>query len=154
MSPANSAMAMPPMRTRVVCAFLIFGVRKAGTPLLTASTPVRAEHPLEKARSRSRMKATCDRLSASTVKSALEATGASPIAHRNRPVTIMRATDPMKTYVGIANACDASRTPRRLTMTSRMTKPTASSTRHGSSTGSAEMMLSTPEETDTATVST
>ena len=36
----------------------------------------------------------------------------------------------------------------------RMTKPTASSTRAGSSYGSAEMMLSTPDATDTATVRT
>ena len=36
----------------------------------------------------------------------------------------------------------------------RMTKPTASSTRPGSSSGIAEMMLSTPDATDTATVST
>ncbi len=37
----------------VRCAFLIVGLRKRGTPLLTASTPVIAVHPLAKARTRS-----------------------------------------------------------------------------------------------------
>ena len=60
----------------------------------------------------------------------------------------------MNTYVGIANTSDASRTPRRFTMMMSTTKPTASSTRSGSSAGTAEMMLSTPDATDTATVST
>ena len=54
----------------------------------------------------------------------------------------------------MAKRSDASRTPRRLTTTIRITNPTASSTRPGFRNGSAEMMLSTPEATDTATVST
>ena len=44
-------MAMMPMRSRVVAAFLLFGFRKAGTPLLIASTPVSAAQPDENARS-------------------------------------------------------------------------------------------------------
>ncbi len=36
----------------------------------------------------------------------------------------------------------------------RITNPTAISTRKGFSSGNAEMMLSTPDATDTATVST
>ena len=66
----------------------------------------------------------------------------------------MTATDPMKTYVGIANSSDASRTPRRLTRMITTTNPTASSTRPGARNGSAEMMLSTPDATETATVRT
>ncbi len=68
------------------------------------------------------------------------------------PTTIMTSTEPMKTYVGIAKAVDASRTPRRFTRMISTTNPTAASTRHGSRPGRAEMMLSTPDATDTATV--
>ena len=56
--------------------------------------------------------------------------------------------------MGAAKASPASRTPRRFTAVSTTTKPIASQTRAGCSDGSAEMMLSTPEETDTATVIT
>src|SRR5690606_1483888 len=108
----------------------------------------------ENARRMRRMTATCASSGAWTAYSALDAIGASPSAVRTSPVTIMTATEPTKTYVGIANANDASRTPRRFTMTMMMTKTTASSTRHGARWGTAEMMLSTPEATDTATVST
>lgn len=65
----------------------------------------------------------------------------------------MTAIEPMNTYVGSANARDASRTPRRFITTISNTTPTANSTRQGSSCGIAEMMLSTPDATDTATVS-
>lgn len=145
---------MPPISVRVVWALRILGLRKAGTPLDTASTPVRAEHPLEKARSTSRMSAACVSDSACTAYSALDATGTSPVSARPRPTTIMIPTEPMKRYVGMAKTDDASRTPRRFTITMRMTKPTAISTRNGFRSGSAEMMLSTPDATDTATVST
>ena len=43
--------AMEPMSSSVVAAFLLFGFLKAGTPLLIASTPVRAAQPDENARS-------------------------------------------------------------------------------------------------------
>ena len=54
----------------------------------------------------------------------------------------------------MANAFDDSLTPRRLTAARMMTKTTASSTRNGFSSGIAEMMLSTPDATDTTTVMT
>ena len=41
---------MPPMSASVVAAFLLLGLRNAGTPLLIASTPVSAAQPDEKAR--------------------------------------------------------------------------------------------------------
>ena len=85
------------MRTSVICALRTLGLRNAGTPLETASTPVRAEQPLENARSTSRITAACVRLSACTANSALEATGGSPATVRTRPTTIMTATEPMKT---------------------------------------------------------
>ena len=42
--------AIVPSSSSVVAAFLLFGLRNAGTPLLIASTPVSAAHPDEKAR--------------------------------------------------------------------------------------------------------
>ena len=54
----------------------------------------------------------------------------------------------------MAKARLASRTPRRLTAMISTTKPTAIPTRQSLSSGMAEMMLSTPDATDTATVST
>ena len=152
MSPANIRIAIEPISTRVVCALRTLGLRKAGTPFETASTPVRAEQPLENARRISRMIAAWLRSSACTANSALEATGGSPSDHRMSPTTIITMTEPMNTYVGMAKAVDASRTPRRFTRMISTTKPTASSTRQASSPGSAEMMLSTPDATDTATV--
>src|SRR3954462_1256129 len=49
--PANIVIASPPMIVRVAAALRAFGSWKLGTPLLTASTPVRAVQPLAKARS-------------------------------------------------------------------------------------------------------
>lgn len=95
--PENRQIAIVPMSTRVDCALRTFGARKAGTPFDTASTPVRAEHPLEKARRISRITAAWLRFSACTEKSALEATGASPRNVRTSPVTIINPTEPMKT---------------------------------------------------------
>lgn len=43
-------MAMLPSMSKVVAALRDLGFRKAGTPLLMASTPVRAAQPEEKAR--------------------------------------------------------------------------------------------------------
>ena len=48
--PMNMATARPPSMARVVAALRDFGLRKAGTPLLMASTPVSAAHPDENAR--------------------------------------------------------------------------------------------------------
>ena len=43
--------ATTPMSSSVVAALRLLGLRKAGTPLVMASTPVRAAQPDEKARS-------------------------------------------------------------------------------------------------------
>ena len=43
-------MATPPSSASVVAAFLLLGLRKAGTPLEMASTPVSAAEPEENAR--------------------------------------------------------------------------------------------------------
>ena len=49
--PRNIVIASPPIRARVVAAFLLLGSLKAGTPLAIASTPVSAVQPEENARS-------------------------------------------------------------------------------------------------------
>ena len=95
MRPANIVIAIEPISTSVVCALRTFGCRKAGTPLETASTPVRAEQPLENARRISRMSAAWLRSSACTANCALSAIGASPSIQRTSPVPIISITDPM-----------------------------------------------------------
>ena len=50
MMPPNIVTATRPIISSVVAAFLLLGLRKAGTPLLIASTPVSAAQPEEKAR--------------------------------------------------------------------------------------------------------
>jgi hypothetical protein len=49
-TPPNISAAMRPIMARVVAALRDLGLRKAGTPLLIASTPVSAAQPDEKAR--------------------------------------------------------------------------------------------------------
>lgn len=50
-TPTNIVAAIAPISASVVAAFLLFGGRKAGTPLAMASTPVSAVQPEAKARS-------------------------------------------------------------------------------------------------------
>ncbi len=52
MMPQNMVTASRPIIASVVAAFFDLGLRKAGTPLEIASTPVRAAQPEEKARRR------------------------------------------------------------------------------------------------------
>ncbi len=94
--------AMPPSIASVVAALRLFGLRKAGTPLLMASTPVRAAHPEEKARSSRNAPASvarppsyCD--APSTVNLALSATGRSPKKYRANPHSPMPMIDAMNT---------------------------------------------------------
>ena len=56
-TPTNMTIAMTPMSVRVRAALRALGARKAGTPLLMASTPVSAVQPEEKARRASITKA-------------------------------------------------------------------------------------------------
>ena len=53
MTPISMLTATVPSSSSVVAAFLLFGFRKAGTPLEMASTPVNAAEPEEKARASS-----------------------------------------------------------------------------------------------------
>ncbi len=48
--PANIVTERKPIAASVVAAFFALGLRKAGTPLLIASTPVSAVQPEAKAR--------------------------------------------------------------------------------------------------------
>ena len=60
----------------------------------------------------------------------------------------------MNAYVGMANATPASRMPRRFIAASTATTVTATPTGWSRANGQAEPMFATPDETDTATVST
>ena len=68
--------AISPSSRSVVAALRLLGLRKAGTPLEIASTPVRAAHPDEKARAtrntRARVVIDSPYPSASTIRSSLD----------------------------------------------------------------------------------
>ena len=142
----------------VVAALRLFGGRNAGTPLAIASMPVSAVQPEENARSAKNSNASPARLlwpgSGSIDQEALSACGVSPNTMRSSPVTMSISTPTVNAYVGTANAVPDSRTPRRLAAASSATRTSASQTRTGLRSGNAEITLSTPAETDTATVST
>ena len=94
--PTNITMVSPPMIASVAAALRARGCRKLGTPLLTASTPVRAVHPDEKAR---RTRTTTRRPVTSPVgrtpMSADSARGASPTSVATTPTTIIAKTQTM-----------------------------------------------------------
>ena len=81
--------AMAPSSSRVVAAFLLFGLRNAGTPLEMASTPVSAAQPDENARASRKIIAACvmccSQPSAGTMqRSALSTSGSLPWAAVSR----------------------------------------------------------------------
>jgi hypothetical protein len=145
-----------PISSSVVAAFRLLGALNAGTPLAIASTPVRAVHPDANARSARNTSPSEERPVSSglTSQSALSATGASPNNVRNSPQATMPSTPTTNRYVGSANARPDSRTPRRFAAVRKTTNPTAIGTRPEFRAGAAEMMLSTPADTETATVRT
>src|SRR3954451_21066348 len=151
----NMLTAMPPSNASVVAAFLLLGFWKAGTPLLIASTPVSAVQPDANARSNKNASASPTKCSVGfTPQCALSARSCCPDASFITPTTISAPTPNMKAYVGIANAVPDSRKPRRLSSMMTSTMATASSTSCPANEPTAEVMLATPELTDTATVST
>ena len=82
--------AIIPSRSSVVAAFLLFGRRKAGTPLEIASTPVSAAQPDENARASRKSSATVvndpsNPGAASITRSALSTSGRLPAAIRRKP---------------------------------------------------------------------
>src|SRR5690349_17094711 len=91
--PANMAIVMPAMIVMVLAALRLFGGLKFGTPLLTASTPVRAVQPWAKARNASSSTAAPAALcSGATEKDADSARGAWPVAACHRPQQIITKT--------------------------------------------------------------
>lgn len=145
------------MTASVVAALRLFGLRKLGTPLLTASTPVSAVHPEANARSATATRASppsaCP-AAGSTTNPADSATGVSPATTRASPTAIMRKATTTNPYVGTANARPDSRTPRRFATVSNATSPSDIGRADPASAGTAEVRLETPAATDTATVST
>src|SRR3984885_2009795 len=136
---------------RVRCAFFTAGLRKALTPLLTASTPVSAAQPLEKALRSSQY------LTASVMGGGggSAATGVGcPWLRRTRrsPAAMVMSSVPTKRYVGTAKTTPASRTPRRLMMVMRIKMPTHIEVVCGSNDGTAETNAPTPAEMPTAAV--
>src|SRR5690349_17700265 len=97
--PRNIVIATTAITSIVLAAFLDSGGRNAGTPFETASTPVMAVQPFEKAVSRRK------RLSVAPV----DATGSAtvtgctlPVATCHAPTPIMSNVVTMKKYVGTA----------------------------------------------------
>ena len=86
----------------MVAAFLLLGTRKAGTPLLIASTPVSAAHPELNARSSRNAQASPVRpwlsngLVARTSRPALSTCGSSPNRARSRPMAAIPRIATMK----------------------------------------------------------
>jgi hypothetical protein len=147
--------AMMPIATRPA-GLTAFGRRKAGTPLEIASTPVSAVQPDENARSTRSDKATPVSPTCSGLMSypALSATGGFPSDACNPPTAIITMTPAMNRYVGTAKVRPDSRTPRRFIAISTTMNSRLIPTRCAFSPGTAEMMLSTPAATNTATVIT
>ncbi|CAM5365812.1 hypothetical protein SALBM217S_07050 [Streptomyces griseoloalbus] len=100
MIPQNMVTASRPIRARVVAAFRDLGLRKPGTPLEIASTPVSAAQPEEKARSsrKTRAKPASPGCSGLISKSAVGARMSSPrTTPRKAPHAIIRKTPATKT---------------------------------------------------------
>lgn len=98
--PQNMVAASRPISASVVAALRLLGRRKAGTPLLIASTPVSAAQPEEKARSSRKTRAKPARPGCSGLisNSAVGADMDSPrIRPRTPPQISMRKTPPTKT---------------------------------------------------------
>ena len=97
MMPLNMAMEIRPSSSRVVAAFFDLGGRNAGTPFDTASIPVSAVVPEEKARAMTNTRAKPAKLaSGSTSQLALSASRSLPIASRTTATPIMTKIDSMK----------------------------------------------------------
>lgn len=153
--PTSIVTASTPISSSVVAAFFDFGLRNAGTPLLIASTPVSAAAPDENDRRIRNTNAMPAQLPSScSVKPALSARISVPVTAWNSPQTTMIRMPAMKPYVGMANALPDSRTPRRFSAVSTATITTEASTLWLATHGIAEPMFATPDEVDTATVST
>ena len=149
--PTNIVIARPAIVSIVPAAFFDSGGLNAGTPFDTASTPVIAVQPLANAvRSRNRVSGSMGDGTGSAV-----TTGWMPPVIARQPPTVIRTrAERMKKYVGTANICPDSRTPRRLPIVRISTKPSVISTRLTCQAGNADVIAATPAAILTATVST
>src|SRR5262249_25270279 len=137
----------------VRCAAFTTGSLNACTPLLTASTPVIAVHPLANARTSSHAPAAPTAAGAGCG----DTTGAGcppAISVFATPSRIAPPKQPTNAYVGTIKNTPASRTPRRLTIVNTSRIPRHSFSVCGASAGTAETTAPTPDEIPTATVST
>src|SRR4029079_4240088 len=131
-----------------------------GTPLEIASTPVSAAHPEENARASRKIRARPGSgppsypAAGMIVSWALSTFGRLPPNPRRTPYSAIPSTPIMKPYVGIAKKAPDSRTPRRFIAASTTTSVTATTTSWPATHGIADPAFWTPDETDTATVST
>ncbi len=153
--PRNIAVASMPISSSVAEALRPRGLRKAGTPLATACTPVRATLPDENARRITNARPSPASASGSEASSrpALSARGRSPNTNvRTAPQTIIPRMPNTNAYTGMANSVPDSRTPRRFTAASTAMASTANSTLWSLTNGTAEPMLAAAEEIETATV--
>src|SRR5262249_47262660 len=132
------------------------GGRNAGTPLEIASTPVSAAQPDENDR-------IIRNANANPVIECAAVTGTVDVAAsrllprmkmRKKPQPTIASTEIMNAYVGIGKAVPASRIPRRFNAARTATSVSATPTGWSRANGQAAPMFATPEETDTATVST
>ena len=129
------------------------GSRNAFTPLLTASTPVMAVHPLAKAFSSSQ----ADTAAVAAAGAGGEITGAGcppPRIVFPTPMTIAISSVPTNRYVGARNTAPVSRTPRRFTSAITARIPRHIPSVCGCRAGTAETRAPTPAEIPTATTKT
>jgi hypothetical protein len=122
----NMMIDSAPMATRVEAALRLSGGRKAGTPFETASTPVIAVQPFEKAVKSANVD---KRLRGLPGCSNSAGDAMAPVKYRQVPTPNIPRMPTMKKYVGTANIRPDSLTPRRLPIVSTTTNPIAISTR-------------------------
>src|SRR5262249_35732118 len=133
-------------------AFFDCGRLNARMPLEIASTPVRAEDPDANACISSKRETAPT--PAGTGEGTFVMTGQPPM-HRTRPTMMRMNIDTMKPYTGNANSMPDSRTPRRFASAMNTTNASESGTLYGPSVdGAIDTIASTPDATDTDTVST
>src|SRR4051794_28821826 len=149
-----------PMTTSVLRAFFHSGLRNAGTPFDTASTPVTAAPP--EANACMTTYPTPNEANSAVVGCAPN--GIMPAAcgilwrcptdSWYMPHTIRTPMLPMKKYVGTAKSLPDSFTPRRLPIAMFTTKNTEIGRIHGLNAGNADASAAVPAATDTETVNT
>ena len=128
--PTNIVTDSVPIVTNVRAALRLLGRRKAGTPLLIASTPVSAVHPEAKARkARKTVKSPPTRAVGCRDSWALGATPTPEPKTACSPAVASKAKTPkMNAYVGIAKVRPLSLMPRRFITAIAETKNTDSNT--------------------------